>query len=254
MVGEKDDCISVTDATFDLSLEDSSALKAPETVNFLDQDHQINEDTSSTAMGSDTHINGAVCPQLKPISNIFQDYQILGRGETDLHNSTLENLQRSISTLNKACGNNNTRVHHGGTDNFEDEIKKLSSILNLLSDNCALKLNFYKNNYKFVEGLHEASNKENEILRDRVNTAERGFQELEKKYQHLKKEHLQYLQQRGADEMDKAVIKNQRAAHTRVEFDPEPPRYENEAQQLISKQQKEIKEYKRFIKELMERD
>jgi hypothetical protein len=131
-------------------------------------------------------------------------------------------LHRSIKILMRLSGN---PIEMKG----EGDLGKLVEIVEKLSEASEYKLKFLSKNYSFLEGLYDTTRREHELVKKKLVKSEETMKRLEDELNSLVKRRFDHQQQES----------NSTSLQQSLE--------------IIESQKKEIKEYKRFIKEMMER-
>ncbi|CCH42726.1 hypothetical protein BN7_2270 [Wickerhamomyces ciferrii] len=159
-----------------------------------------------------------------------------------------ENLIKSIKTLQKISG---TEVNISNYNN--DNKRSLDSLTKLnmeLVENSELKLKFIEKNYRFLENLYEDLTKNYELDKSRFQLKQQEFEQILKQWEYLgdllKKEYKQ-------DGNDGPVSNTPQELIQLIKNSSTPVQNSIDKDEIIKKQEKEIKDYKRFIKEMMER-
>lgn len=213
----RDQDISITEKTFDLSLEDTD---------IDDEDEQRILDSS-------------IPNHSLPISS-----QILPSRDDSNHQVQ---LHKCLEILQRISGTEMTKINLGDCDSDE-----LSKMILELCENSELKLQFYERNYKFLENLYE--------------TVQRDYEMVKKREKMLKIE-LERLKVKSRDyDLLRKTIQEKDPGNNNNNNNPSieelcqiidtlktPDSSQEKDITIIKRQEKEIKEYKRFIRELMDR-
>ncbi|KAH3687307.1 hypothetical protein WICPIJ_001730 [Wickerhamomyces pijperi] len=265
MAQRQEHYIDIAEKTFDLSLEDASedeedGIQAPKTntattaklsshqalhkqFNVLDAlSHDDSErpiakcttliSHSSNLTGQHTtgqEINKQNLKLAKSLVRQSEDSSTSGGSskvsEIIQSNDIITRLHNVIAQLTIVSGNQvNPRYKQ------EQDPTKLLSFIERLTQSCQSKFDFLHDNYKYTNDLYETSLRENQSLKREVTE----LKELNR--------FLQRSTQSGAG----LIGSSSNGQST-------PPAIGTEAEQIV-KLKKEIKEYKRFIKELMDRE
>ncbi|CAM9022822.1 hypothetical protein WICANDRAFT_81339 [Wickerhamomyces anomalus NRRL Y-366-8] len=205
------DCISITEKTFDLSLDDTQIDDDDLSGDEQPLNSQILLDNTYDSLR-----NGKVQNKFKTvITNKADDDRITINRAV---NGTIQyNEKKEQGNDHYLCKSLQVLQRISGTDIKinEEETNQISKLIYELSENSELKIQFYEKNYKFLENLYETLQKSNERVK------------IENKELRTQNESLKLR----LDEM-----KNTR-----------------DQDEVVLRQEKEIRGYKRFIKELMER-
>ncbi len=205
------DCISITEKTFDLSLDDTQIDDDDPSGDEQPLNSQILLDNTYDSLR-----NGKVQNKFKTvITNKADDDRITINRAV---NGTIQyNEKKEQGDDHYLCKSLQVLQRISGTDIKinEEETNQISKLIYELSENSELKIQFYEKNYKFLENLYETLQKSNE----RVKTENK---ELRTQNESLK---LKLDELKNSRDQDEVVLR----------------------------QEKEIRGYKRFIKELMER-
>ncbi len=205
------DCISITEKTFDLSLDDTQIDDDDPSGDEQPLNSQILLDNTYDSLR-----NGKVQNKFKPvITNKADDDRVMSNRAV---NGTIQyNEKKEQGNDHYLCKSLQVLQRISGTDIKinEEETNQISKLIYELSENSELKIQFYEKNYKFLENLYETLQKSNERVK------------IENKELRTQNESLKLR----LDE-----LKNTR-----------------DQDEVVLRQEKEIRGYKRFIKELMER-
>lgn len=211
-----DNDISITEKTFDLSLEDTEV-----------DDDSIDQGIITTSqLMPDDHDQRPTSSQILPSND----------------HSSNQRLHKSLEILQRISGTEMTKIN---TDCNQDELSKM--ILELC-ENSELKLQFYERNYKFLENLYESVQKDHDLVKKREKLLKLEVERLKVKnrdYDLLKRCIEEKIQDK--DQTDLSIDELCRVVKT---FQMNK---EEEKNDVIRRMEKEIKEYKRFIRELMDR-
>jgi hypothetical protein len=134
----------------------------------------------------------------------------------------MRKLHRSIEILMRLSGN---PIEMKG----ENDLGKLVQVVEKLSEASEYKLKFLSKNYSFLEGLYDTTRREHELVKKELLKSEETKKRLE--------DELKSLVKRRSDHPQEASN----------------PGNLQQSLEIIESQKKEINEYKRFIKEMMER-
>ncbi len=205
------DCISITEKTFDLSLDDTQIDDDDLSGDEQPLNSQILLDNTYDSLR-----NGKVQNKFKPvITNKADDDRVMSNRAV---NGTIHyNEKKEQGNDHYLCKSLQVLQRISGTDIKinEEETNQISKLIYELSENSELKIQFYEKNYKFLENLYETLQKSNERVK------------IENKELRTQNESLKL-------KLDE--LKNSR-----------------DQDEVVLRQEKEIRGYKRFIKELMER-
>ncbi len=205
------DCISITEKTFDLSLDDTQIDDDDPSGDEQPLNSQILLDNTYDSLR-----NGKVQNKFKPVitDKADDDRVTINRAV----NGTIQyNEKKEQGNDHYLCKSLQVLQRISGTDIKinEEETNQISKLIYELSENSELKIQFYEKNYKFLENLYETLQKSNE---------------------RVKIENKQLRTQNESLKLKLDELKNTR-----------------DQDEVVLRQEKEIRGYKRFIKELMER-
>lgn len=217
-----DDLYSITERTFDLSLEDT-----------------LGDDVSATAVDSAAASKGK-------FDSILEDHQLGdsldgydGLSGAGKDNGVNQKLHKSIDILMRLSGN---PIEMKGED---EDLMHLVEMVHKLSEASDYKLKFLSKNYSFLEGLYDTTRRENELLKMELGKSEAVNKRL---HRDLKQQQLQ-LQQ-----FQQGHLVHQQQQQQQQQQSPRGNEQELlAALETIEQQKRELKDYKRFIKEMMER-
>lgn len=226
-----EDCISITEKTFDLSLDDTQIdsseeeeenqtheglSQPPSMILFNDSSRNIQKRSTKAACDTAGGIGMGRSDNGKDSVRVERSGAQKSASNQGENSNRLETnddyLYKSLATLQRISG---TDIKIRSFDRYNGDELQIPKLIYELSENSALKVLFYEKNYKFLENLYES---------------------LQRNYDQLKSDHDEISAEN--EELKKALKERE---------------VKKDVVDVVERQEKEIRGYKRFIKEMMER-
>ncbi|CDR36301.1 CYFA0S01e00298g1_1 [Cyberlindnera fabianii] len=259
---DKSDCISITDKTFDLSLDDPLS-----DASFTAVDSVSDQNLGETTMGGSppkskfhtiltdptvSKFNNSESQQFKglesrwnlhlpPVNQVNRTTTASGSNGTDSSQKatvttvttapsieTMERLRKSIRQLTRISGNT------VGSVSQDMDLTALVEMVSKLTDAAEYKMRFLNKNYSFLESVYDTARRELEGAKAELVRSNKKIRASENELCECAQREVAMRQQ-----LEKKEQNLQETDHAR---------------EVIERQQREIKEYKLFIKQMMERD
>jgi len=238
------DCISITEKTFDLSLDDTQVDSDEEKLLPLPP-------TTTAQSGTHTLLNDDRLDECGKHSGNTNNDDLQFRNKSSRSKSQ---LKQCVKILQEISGTD-VDIDHDCiiNDDDDDDDDDIQSLLLQLCENCLLKNRFIEKNYTFLENLYESLQCKYKLIEAKYNKLKVDYENLRESQKNEHKLIYETLQRKlgiinsnngnGSATDDDGI----QGIITLINASP------GNDQTTIAKQNREIREYKRFIKELMDR-